>query len=285
MATCVAYGAAGADTRVQFATGAQFSDGAYGDTTHTSAVFVPFSTRVTHDAWAFQISVPYVSVSGPTALGELLGEEGGFDSHGGGSNSGPGSTSGGSDGGSGGSDENPPPPPPPADPNRSVSGIGDTSLTATWFAPRAADSPLYFELRGRVRLPTGSRSDGLGTGATDYALLGEVGLDGIDRGVYLGGGRRFLGRVSGVQRVDGWQTSAGAWWSATRHLTLGVDYDWRDSSTSGGVAPQTITGYVAWRVNDVWKLELNVGAGLSDAAPDYSAGLMLTWRSGPLGRN
>lgn len=283
--------AAHADTRVQLGTGAQYSDGEYGEATNTSAVFVPLYARVSHGAWAFQASVPYVRVSGPTALGELLVDDGGLDSHGGGSHSGSGSgssdggsgSSGGSGGSGGGSDDTPPPSPPPgADPDRDVAGLGDTSLSATYSLPRIAGSPLYLDLRARVRLPTGSRRDGLGTGATDSALLTELGVDARHGGAYVGGGRRFLGRVAGVERVDGWQAGAGAWWNATRHVTLGVDYDWRDPSTRDGIAPQSVTGYLAWRVNDVWKVELNAGAGLSDAAPDYSAGVTFTWRSGPL---
>lgn len=265
-----------ADTRMQFASGIQYSDGEYGETTSTRAFLVPFYVRVMRGSWAFQASVPWVKVSGPTALGELLDDDGGLDSHGGGSNSGSGSSSGDDD------DDNEEPEPPLPDAARDVSGIGDTSLSVTYSLPRGERSPLYVDLRGRVRLPTGSRRDGLGTGATDYALLTEVGLETGHGGAFLGGGRRFLGQVGGVERVDGWQATAGAWWSASRHVTLGVDYDWRDPSTIGGIAPESASAWIAWRINDVWKIEINGGAGLSDAAPDYSAGVTFTWRSGPL---
>lgn len=271
-AALMAGGAAHADTRLAFASGLQYSDGEYGETTSTRALFVPFRARLTQGAWAFQVSVPWVRVTGPTSLVELLDDDGGLDSHGGGSNSGSGS-SGGDD------DENPEPP--PLDPDREVSGMGDTSLSVTYSLPRDERSPLYADLRGRVRLPTGSRRDGLGTGSTDYALLTEIGLEARPGGAYLSGGRRFLGPVDGVERVDGWQAGAGAWWNASPHVTLGVDYDWRDPSTTEGVAPESASAWIAWRVNDVWKIELNGGAGLSDAAPDYSAGISFTWRSGP----
>lgn len=275
VALLVAGAAQAADTRIQFASGVQFSDGEYGETTSTRAFLVPFYARVMTGSWAFQASVPWVKVSGPTALGELLDDDGGLDSHGGGSNSGPGSSGGDDD-----DDDDPEPPAPDAE--RDVSGIGDTSLTVTYSLPRGTRSPLYVDLRGRVRLPTGSRQDGLGTGATDYALLTEVGLETRGGGAYLSGGRRFLGQVSGVERVDGWQAGAGAWWNAARRVTLGVDYDWRDPSTAGGIAPKSAGAWIAWRINDVWKIELNGGVGLSDAAPDYSAGVTFTWRSGPL---
>lgn len=268
------------DTRLQLATGAQYSDGEYGETTHTRALVMPLFARVSTGAWSFQLSVPYVNVRGPAALGEVLDDDG-LDSHGGSSNSGSGSSGGGGDDGGGDDD----PSTPPADPaKRDVSGIGDTSLSVAYQFSELGGTPFYLETRARVRLPTGSRRDGLGTGATDTIVSSELGFERPRGGAYLSGGRRFLGQAGDVERVDGWQLGAGAWWNVNAHAELGVNYDWRDASVRGGDAPRFAEGWFAWRFDDVWRIEINAGTGLSNASADLAAGFMLSWRAPLRGR-
>jgi hypothetical protein len=264
--------------RVQLATGAQYSSGDYDEASSTSALVIPFYMRVSRSNWSLQLSAPWVSVDGPQALTELLDDNGGL-----GSNSGSGGGGGASSGSDDDIDDEPddddlPPDPTGDTASRSTSGAGDVSLTAGYSFDRIAGSPIYLDLRGRVRFPTGSRRAGLGSGTTDYAARTEIGYAGRRGGVYLGGGRRFLGEVAGVDRVDGWQASAGAWWVVSPHSTLGVNYDWRNASVRGGEAPRFVEAYAAWYLSDVWKLEINGGAGLSAASPDYAAGFTLTWR-------
>lgn len=131
-----------------------------------------------------------------------------------------------------------------------------------------------------MRLPTGNQQEGLGAGATDYAALAEFGYAGRRGGAFVSGGRRLSGQVTGLERVDGWQAGAGAWWTVTPHVTLGANFDWRDPSVRGGVSPRFAEMYAAWYVNETWKLEINGGAGLSGASADYAAGFTLTWRGG-----
>ncbi len=275
-------GLAHADSQLTLATGAQYSDGNYGDTAKTNAFVVPFSARITFGSWSVQASLPYVTVRGPANLGELLDDSGGRGSNSGSGSSGSdgagsddtGSGDGGDDGGSA-----PLPPVPTAFPDdRSVRGIGDASLSASWSLDALAGSPIYLDLTGRVRFPSGSERDGLGVGATDYFALTEVGFSAGRGGVFVSGGRRFLGNTTAAQRVDGWQAGAGLWVAAGPHVTLGLNYDWRDASLAGGTAPRFIESYLAWRLNDVWKIELNGGVGLSNASADMAAGISFSWR-------
>ena len=268
-----------ADSQLTLSTGAQVSDGDYGDTASTHALVVPFSARVTFGSWSVQASVPYVTVRGPANLGELLDDGGGRGSNSGSGSSGSDSSGSGSgdDGGEGGSA----PPPPVFPDNRSVSGIGDASLAATWSLDSPGGSPVYLDVTGRVRFPSGSERDGLGVGATDYFALTEIGYAARRGGVFVSGGRRFLGDTATLRRVDGWQTGAGVWVAAGPHVSIGVNYDWRDASLAGGTAPRFIESYLAWRLNDVWKIEINGGVGLSNASADVAAGISVSWRHAP----
>ena len=280
-----------AETRVQASSGLQYSDGKYGETTSTSALVVPFSLRATFGSWSIRASVPYVMVDGPADVSEIIDDSGARASSSGSGSSGSGSGSGtsgrddssgsgsGESGGSGsgsGSDDR------PVDlgnPDRSVSGIGDASIALTYTLDAIGDSPAYVDFTGRVRLPTGSEQDGLGVGATDYVALSEVGWDGDAGGAFVSAGRRFLGAVDDIERVDGWQASVGGWINVSDSAVVGAYYDWRNSSVRDGEDPSSVEAYVSWRLNDAWKIELNGGVGLSDASADYTAGLTMIWRN------
>lgn len=262
-----------ADARVQASGGVQYSDGEYGETTSTSAVVAPFSVRLMFGSWSVRASVPYVTVDGPADVSEIIDDSSGRGSSSGSGSSGSGSGSG-SSGDGGGGDEGG-----VAD-DRSVSGIGDASIALTYSLDSISGSPAYLDFTGRVRLPAGDEDKGLGVGVNDYVALTELGWDGDRGGVFVSAGRRFLGEVDDMERVDGWQASAGGWVNISDSGVIGAYYDWRDSSVSGDVDPSAIDAYVSWGLNEAWKVELNGGLGLSDASADYTVGVTLIWRSG-----
>jgi len=285
VAVLAQFNTAYADTRVQASSGLQYSDGKYGETTSTSALVVPFSIRATFGSWSIRASVPYVMVDGPADVSEIIDDSSGRGTSSGSGSSGSGSGSGTSgrdgsgsgSGGSGGGDDDDPVDLVTAD--RSESGIGDASIALTYSLDSIGDSPAYVDFTGRVRLPTGSEEDGLGVGATDYVALSEIGWDGEAGGAFVSAGRRFLGAVDDIERVDGWQASVGGWINVSDSAVVGAYYDWRNSSVRDGEDPSSVEAYVSWRLNDAWKVEVNGGVGLSDASADYTAGLTLIWRS------
>ena len=208
VAVLAQFNTAYADTRVQASSGLQYSDGEYGETTSTSALVVPFSVRATFGAWSIRASVPYVMVDGPADVSEIIDDSSGRGTSSGSGSSGSGSGSGTSgrdgsgsgSGGSGGGDDDDPVDLVTAD--RSESGIGDASIALTYSLDSIGDSPAYVDFTGRVRLPTGSEEDGLGVGATDYVALSEIGWDGEAGGAFVSAGRRFLGAVDDIERVE-----------------------------------------------------------------------------------
>ena len=259
--------AAQAETKVDLSTGVSYSSGKYGDITSTDVLVVPLSAKIRTGQWTFKASVPFLRIDGPADATIVLDDNGG----GRGGNSGPG---GGRDhpednGSSGGTTST----------SRNESGIGDTSLSATYAFEEIGDSSTYIDVSGRVRLPTGDEDKGLGIGATDYGLSTEIGVDKDGGGGYLSFGRRFLGSVSGLQREDGWQAGVGGWFNATDRTSLGAGYDWRESSTATGTDPAEVYAYVSVKMSDAWRINVNASAGLNDASADYGAGITLTWRA------
>lgn len=253
-------GAASADTRVSFASGVDYSSGDYGDPTDTEVVSVPLSARVTTANWSFRLSIPYLSITGPADVADTV--EGGGD--------------GGDGTGAGGTIVR----------TGTERGFGDTTIAATRSFRHlgGADSNLYIDVTGRVRLPSGDDEKGLGVGTTDYGLVGELGNSGSAGGAYVSAGRRFLGDRTGSTRQDGWQAGAGGWLRAGEKTRVGAFYSWREASVAGNEDPSEIGAYVSHRMNDALRVSLNASGGLSEASPNYSAGVRFTWRSDPINR-
>lgn len=204
---------------------------------------------------------------------------GGSGSGSGGSGSGSGSGSGGSGSGSGSGGSSSASGATTFADDRSDSGIGDTTLSATYSFDRVGSESTYLDITGRVRLPTGDEDKGLGIGATDYGLSAEFGVDKPRGGAYVSAGRRFLGDADGLTREDGWQAGVGAWRHLTPRTSLGVGYDWRESSFAGGENPAEIYAYLNVKVSDAWRVNLSGAGGLNDASADYSVGVTVSWRA------
>lgn len=253
-----------AGTTFDLSTGLSYSSGEYGETTSTDVLIMPLSAKLRTGNWTFKASVPYLRVDGPANAAVVLDD------------------SGGGDGGGSGRDhpeDNGEDPISGASPDRKESGFGDTSLSATYSFDRLGGSSTYLDLTGRVRLPTGDEGKGLGIDATDYGLSAEFGIDKDAGGAYVMAGRRFLGDADAFAREDGWQAGVGAWRNLGERSSIGVGYDWRESSTGTGQDPAEIYAYLSVKMSDAWKINLNGSGGLNDASADYSVGVNLTWRA------
>ena len=274
LAAMTTMSSADAQTRLQLSTGVDFSSGKFGGPTRTDVLAAPLTARITTGAWTFRGSLPFLSVRGDQAvIGNQI-----FvvidDSSGRGSNSG--------SGGSGSDD---------AETITSTlvtttamrrvtqSGVGDLSLSATYALNDVAGTPLYLDLSGRVRLPTGDEAKGLGLGVTDYGLTAELGRDADIGGAYISAGRRFLSDAQGINREDGWQAGIGGWLNASPRFLVGAFADWRESASGHGDDPAEIGAYVTFKATPAWKLGLNASAGLNDASPDFGVGVSLAWRT------
>lgn len=248
---------ASADTRVSFASGVDYSSGDYGQAIDTEVLSVPLAARVITDHWSFRASIPYLSIKGPADVADTI--EGGGGGDGGGDPGGAGSL---------------------ARTGTEV-GFGDLTLQATRSFRRLGgeDSGVYFDVTGRVRLPTGDEDRGLGVGATDYTVLGEFGNSGETGGVYANAGWRFLGDRTGTEREDGAQAGVGAWLRVNEGARIGASASWREASSQGNDDPASASVFWSQRLSDNLRLSINAGAGLSEASADYTGGVRLTWRS------
>lgn len=250
-------GAARASTQFELSAGGEYTSLKLSDGSDSTVWYAPFSARLGIGNWTVRATVPYVSITAPQDLIVLIDDDPTGAAVGG--NGRPRS--------GGGTAE-----------TRTVSGLGDSSLSLTYSFDDLADTALYADLGARVRLPTGDASKGTGIGATDYGLQSELGID-LDRGgVALNGGRRYLGHVSGLDRVNGWQAGAAAWLSLGPHALLGAYYDWRMASERDLSDPREAGLYLSYRLSRAWKVRLDASRALDLPRANYTVAMTIYWR-------
>ena len=245
--------AASADANLRLTTGVDYSTGGYGQKQSTDVVYVPLSAKLYTGHWTFRAATGWLSVSGPATI-TSVDEEGG----------------GGVDPGTVGG--------PGHQGRKGRQGFGDTYLGAKYSFEKLRGSAAYLDVQGKVRLPTGDHSAGLGVGATDFMVDAELGADWRTRGVYIDVGRRFLGDSSTLVRQDVWAYSTGAWAKFDSKTELGLWYFTRDPSVRGFDRPREIGAYVSRRLNSGWRAEVSLYEGLSEASEDFGAAFTITWR-------
>ena len=244
--------AAQAEDYVQLGLGADYSTGDYGDDVDTTMLAVPVSATVKTGNLTLRLAVPWVSIEG--AAGVIPGDGG---------VRGPGNG-----GGGGGPD--------PTEVT-SRSGIGDVVASATYSFALLENT--YFDVTGKVKLPTASEGEAIGTGTTDYTVQGELMQVFGDVSAALRAGRRFNGSSEAFPLQDVWQGGASLY-LVSGDTTFGLDYDWRDGSLPTAPNRSEVTGSATHKLSDALRLQGYAYTGLSDGSPDIGGGVQVLYRFG-----
>lgn len=243
-------GTAQAEVRLSFSTGVDYSSGEYGTEETTEVISVPFGVRLTVDDWTFRANSSYLHVTGPADISEdgETGEGSGIVVR-----------------------------------DSTEKGLGDTTISVERAFRRIGGTDAYVEVSARARLPTGDEERGLGVGTVDYGLVSEVGFSSDAGGAYVTAGYRFLGqRDNGPDRQDGMQAGIGAWLPAGNRIRVGAFGNWREASVEGNDDPSNAGAYVSYRMSERMRITFTASGGLSDASPDYMAGIRVNWLPGGL---
>jgi hypothetical protein len=246
-----------AAVQVEMSAGGEYSSFKTSDGRTSSTWYAPYAARVYVGNWTLRATIPYISITAPNNLIAQLADD-------------PTNVALANDGRAQGASV--------SGATRTVSGLGDSTLSAIYSFNDIGDTAFYIDVGGRVRLPTGDAHKGTGVGATDYGLQSEVGIDRNRGGVALNGGRRYLGQAPGLDRVDGWQAGAAGWLYLGRHASLGAYYDWRDASEPGLSNPRDAGVYASYRLKRSWKLRLEASRALELPQSNYTLALTLYWR-------
>lgn len=223
--------------------GYNHSSGDYGQTEDTVITYIPVTAKIKKDRWTAKLTVPYIKIKGPGVVA------GGEDTSVGGV----------------------------AQPVGTESGMGDVQASLSYKQPLGGKG-IYGDLMGKVKIPTADEDRNLGTGEFDYTL--QAGLTKTIGDAYVTGsvGRKFNGSSSTFSPNDVWKASAGAGYNFTPQLTAGASYDWRESSSDTGEDYSNAIGYGTYKMTKNWEAQVYAGTGFSDAAPNFSTGLQVSYK-------
>jgi opacity protein-like surface antigen len=222
-------------------TGVDYSSGDYGTGTDTDILVVPLAARLRTGDLRFTASIPYIHIDGANIVG--------------------------GDGGPIIVD--------PDSPRVSRSGIGDLTLGMNYGVPEQ-ELGFGLDFGARVKLPTAE--SGLGTGETDYSFSTELSKTFGTVTPFVSAGYRVLGDPEGVELNNAFFGSAGASVLMGRSVVL-ASYDYREATSALTEESQEIFGAFSTPMSETLNFTLYGSAGLSNGAPDYGVGAMLTVRA------
>lgn len=159
---------------------------------------------------------------------------------------------------------------------RTADGFGDLTLGAA-YTTTTAESGTEFELSGRVKLDTASRSSGLSSGEKDYALGVQVTQPMGRVAPFVSATYRFLGDTAQYTLRDGLAASAGASVELGDRTFLLASYHFSERATGLVRNAHELFAGASTEIADT-RLRLTgfATAGLSRGAAGFSAGVALS---------
>ena len=160
-----------------------------------------------------------------------------------------------------------------------TAGLGDIILKGRYYVVEEGDFLPLIAVTGRMKLPTASASQGLGTGAFDYGfgvemskMLGEKWI------AFLDGGYNIIGDPDGLTLQNQHWYDVGAGYYVTRDLLASVYYEEYRAITPGFVNARDLFFAMNYTASAAWRFNGGVTLGLSDGAPDFALTIGTSYR-------
>lgn len=231
----------GASSEVSIASGIEQASGHYGTLASTSILVVPVTARLRTGNWRLSASTAWVRVDGGAIIPTASGGPQVVD---------------------------------PAAPRALREGLGDSLVGIAYVIP---EDRLGFELQigGQVKLPTGSRTKGLGTGKSDLAASLDLSKTIGPVTPFVTAGYRLNGDAPTVRLGNTFFGSVGVSFPV-RRATLVASFDYREAASA--LARDSHEAFAALTIPASSRLDLSLyaSAGLSKGAPAHSVGARLT---------
>ena len=228
---------------ISLSAGVSYLTGDFGADQDTDIFFAPATIEITGDRLRFVGTVSYIRIEGP---GIVVGGAGGpiiIGRPGGGAVT-------------------------------TESGIGDVVLSAYYLIDPPSDAMPYFEIGGTIKLPTANENKGLGTGKTDFAAHLDIFKE-LEGGAtpFATVGYRLRGDPQGLNLKNSLYASAGASFPISQMVKGGVSVEYETKSIARVDDLFEIVPFLSWQVTDSLRFDVYASAGLTDSAPDFSAGV------------
>lgn len=263
-----------------------YSTGKFGSNTTSSFFYAPLSIRRLFRDGDVTLIIPFVTATTDGSTTLVGGRPVRIDDN---PNSGPGSSGGGgsaddngcSGKGQSGSGKNRTCGTTTRVPGQTVTtaGLGDIILKGRYYVLEEKEYMPLIAVTGRMKVPTASASQGLGTGEFDYGfgvemskMLGEKWI------AFLDGGYNIIGDPDGLTLQNQHWFDVGGGYYFTRDLLASVYYEEYRAITPGFVNARDLFFALNYTVSSALRFNGGVTLGLSDGAPDYAVTVGTSYR-------
>ena len=159
------------------------------------------------------------------------------------------------------------------------SGLGDILLKGRYYLMEEKDFVPLIAVTGRLKLPTASASQGLGTGELDYGFGVELSkLIARDWLLYLDGGYNIIGDPDGLPFQNQYWYDIGAGYNFTDKLLGSVYFEEYRAIVPGFVNARDVFFSANYKASDAWRFNAGLTVGLSNGAPDYGVSIGTNYR-------
>ena len=240
-------GARPAHADAGFTTGVDYTTGKYGAAEATRVIYVPFTFKYEGQRHALRLTVPYIRISAPVG-GDIIAIG------------------------------------PDGQPIRSSTGLRETNdglgdvVAAMGYTvfDAGASSGTLLDVTAKAKFASADDVRGLGTGENDYSLQLDL-YQTINRFTALAtAGYRVYGDTPDIELDDVFFGSLGGVFKLGPETSAGLIFDFRDNIVPRTDPQRDLTVFVMRKLGKGYKVQGYAARGLSDASPDWGAGLMFT---------
>lgn len=233
---------AAAESGYSLSIGGEYTSGEYGTGSTISLLSLPVTLEYAESRYAWSVSVPYLWVSGP---GDVVVSGNGMG------RLSPTSTT---------------------TTSRTDSGVGDVTASATLRLWEETARRPWAALTAKAKFATADETQRLGTGENDYALQLELAKDAL----YGHVGYKVLGEPAGLDYHDIWYGAVGFTFPVGQ-ADGGVELFAEQEPMDGLDGKSELTLFMGQALDKRTRLTGHVLMGLSDASPDWGAGVTLRY--------
>ncbi|MER0214845.1 MAG: hypothetical protein DU481_01340 [Nitrosomonas sp.] len=158
----------------------------------------------------------------------------------------------------------------------SRSGLGDLVTAFSYNLIDHAPTGIAFDITARLKIPTASTSQNLGTGQVDYAIQGDLFKTISNFTLSATFGYRILGNPSNVTFHNVFYGGAGIGYRLSGTVTVGTSYNMGQSPVRLQDS-RDLTLYLSQRVNNNFRLNIYGLKGFSERSPDWGGGINLRY--------
>lgn len=236
--------------------GVNYSSGDYGTTTDTKITSIPVTARYDTGPWSLKLTVPYLRITGGTAVIPGVGRVANTNPAGRGKGKGPGGTD---------------------TTEATASGLGDVVAAATYNAYHDSASGVGVDLTGKIKFGTADPDKGLGTGENDYAVQVDAFKVYGKFTVFGGVGYTVLGSSQFISLDDVFNVTVGGIYKIDDRNSAGLSFDAREKTSATSSPQRELTAFWAYRIDKSWKAQAYALKGFADGSPDWGAGAFVAY--------